>query len=171
MSYAGICQTNNIQFFVDPQFHAVSIAQIVNFNQARICGSRQAVLNENPVIDAGPDFSCASQNTIDAHSRSGSDLDGDNLTYTWEQSDAGTASDVDVDTGDNAIFRSRLPSTSGTRYIPRLSDLFEGTSAIGEVLPVTNRNSNQLVATVRDGKGGVQSDLVNLAVYDMEAGI
>ena len=165
MSYAGICQSNNIQSFVDPQFHAVSIAQIMSFSQASSCGDRQAVLNENPVIDAGLDFSVPARTPLMLVAN-GSDLDGDSLTYTWEQSDAGTASDVDVDTGDNAIFRSRLPSTSGTRYIPSLSDLFDGTSTIGEVLPVTNRNM-ELVATVRDGKGGVQSDIVNAAVFDM----
>ena len=165
MSYAGICQSNNIQSFVDPQFHAVSIAQITSFSQASSCGGRQAVLNENPVIDAGPDFSVPARTPLMLVAN-GSDLDGVSLTYTWEQSDAGAASDVDVDTGDNAIFRSRLPSTSGIRYIPSLSDLFDGTSTIGEVLPVTNRNM-ELVATIRDGEGGVQTDLVNAAVFDM----
>lgn len=167
MSYAGICQGNNLQFNVDPQFHAASIDQMMNFSRSEggsVCGIRQAVSNQNPVVDAGPDFVVPARTPL-VLIANGSDSDGDILSYTWEQLDTGTASDVDVDTGDNAIFRSRPPNLSKTRYIPRLTDLFVGSAVAGERVPVTSRNV-KFVATIRDGEGGIQMDQVDMQVFD-----
>ena len=167
MSYAGLCQSNDIQSAVDPQFHAVSIEQIMNYSRSQggsLCGLSSVVTNENPVVDAGPDFTVPASTPLMLYGN-GSDLDGDALTYTWEQSDAGIASDVDIDTGDNALIRSRIPSVSGARYIPRISDLLAGVSVRGERLPITNRNI-EFVVSARDGLGGVQSDVLNVQVYD-----
>ena len=79
--------------------------------------------------------------------------------------DAGTASDVDIDKGDNAIIRSYLPISSPERTIPKLSDLLAGTHTKGEILPQTSRTLNFRLA-VRDGKGGVGFDDIQLTVHD-----
>jgi hypothetical protein len=167
MSYAGLCNSNNVEEDVDPQFHTASINQIMNYSRSlggSTCGSSLTVTNENPVADAGTDFTVPARTPI-ALIASGSDADGDSITYSWEQLDAGQYSDVDVDTGDNALFRARPLSSSHVRFIPRLSDLFANTPAKGETLPITNR-SMELVVAVRDGKGGVEADTVNMQVYD-----
>jgi len=169
MGYAGICDENDIQAQSDPAFHAISITEIFTFtrnsnSEGSSCGNRIAVSNQDPVPNAGSDNNIPA-NTPFVLSGSGTDQDSDRLSYSWEQFDAGTASDVDVDTGDNAIIRSFLPVASGVRYIPRLSDLFQGRRLKSEKLPETNRELN-FAMTVRDGKGGFDFDEMKLTVTD-----
>ena len=171
MAYPGICEPdkNNIEYSVDPQFHVVSIDQIRAVTRTG-SGSSCAVpdpaptINENPTINAGIDIVVPARTPL-MFVAEGADTDNDTLTYSWEQSDTGTVSDLNVDTGDNALFRSRPLSISSVRFIPKLIDLFEGEPADGELLPVTNRDIN-MVATVRDGNGGLQADFVKLEVSD-----
>ncbi|KAG1661930.1 hypothetical protein GQR58_021206 [Nymphon striatum] len=144
MSYAGLCGANNLQNEVDAQFHIVSILEMDNFSRqgdGASCGSSTTVVNENPIVSAGEDFVVPARTPV------------------------GDASDVDVDTGNNALFRSRALSESNLRFIPQLSDIFNGEAAAGEHLPVTNRDM-ELRATVRDGKGGVENDAVIMTVHD-----
>lgn len=167
LSYAGVCAPNNIQQGVDAQFHAVSIEQIMSYSRAQggsSCGVRTSVNNENPIADAG-DNSTVPARTPLMLVANGFDMDGDSLTYSWEQADTGTATDMNVDAGNNAIFKSQALSTSNIRYIPPLPNLFSGIPANGEVLPVTNRDI-EMKMTVRDGKGGVQTDTMNMNVFD-----
>jgi len=167
MAYAGICGVNNLQNNSDPAYHFVSINQIFNYtrnNEGSLCGTRTAVTNEDPEPDAGPDFTIPA-NTPFILVGSGTDPDLDSLTYSWEQIDAGTASDVDIDVGDNAIIRSFLPSSNNLRYIPNLKDLFANTRMKGEILPETNRELN-FSLTLRDNKGGLGSDRMKLDVID-----
>ena len=167
MAYPGICQANNLQNSVDPQFHAVSISQIRGVTREGSggnCGINSAVSNENPTVNAGEDSIIPARTPL-VLIATGSDANNDELTYVWEQSNAGTVSNVNVDTGDNALFRSRPLSTDNLRFIPTLSDLFSGTVTSGELLPVTNRNI-EMAVTIRDGKGGLQTDVVQLDVFD-----
>lgn len=168
MSYAGICGDDNIQFSPDAQFHIVSIDQI-NFltrsDSGARCGTSINRINENPTVDAGEDFIVPARTPIKLEA-TGFDADTDNdLTYSWEQIDTGTPSALNIDTGDNAIFRSRPLSSNNIRYIPRLEDLFAGTFSDGELLPITNRDIN-MVATVRDGLGGLEGDDLTIEVVD-----
>ena len=164
MSYAGVCGGgNDLQNEPDPQFHAISILDILEYTrnyEGSSCGRTRTISNQDPDIDAGSDYTLPTRTPFKL-SATASDSDDDVLRYTWEQMDTGSLSSVDVDTGDNAIFRSRGNSKSGTRYIPRLIDLFDDTPVKGEHLPVENREVN-FVATVRDGKGGVQVDTKKL---------
>ncbi len=169
MAYPGICQENDIQNYVDSQFHIVSIDQIravTRTGSGRSCAvpDPAPTINENPTVNAGADMVVPARTPL-MFVAEGADTDNDELTYSWEQSDTGTVSDLNEDTGDNALFRSRPLSSSSVRFIPKLIDLFEGEPADGELLPVTNRDIN-MVATVRDGNGGLQADLVKLEVSD-----
>jgi hypothetical protein len=167
MAYPGICQANNLQNSVDPQFHAVSISQIRGVTRegnGSNCGISSVTGNENPIVNVGDDSTIPARTPI-VLIATGSDANNDELTYVWEQSNAGTVSNVNVDTGDNALFRSRPLSTDNVRFIPTLSDLFSGTVTSGELLPVTNRNI-EMAVTIRDGKGGLQTDVVQLEVFD-----
>ena len=47
----------------------------------------------------------------------GSDVDGDTLTYVWEQMDAGAMAPPNTDDGTRAIFRSFAPVTSPSRTL------------------------------------------------------
>ena len=163
MSYAGVCDVNDIQNHVDPQFHAISIFQISDYvrnSGGSQCGFIKSTSNNEPTVSAGPDYSIPI-GTPFILKASGNDSDGDKLTYTWEQMDTGQASDKNVDTGDNAFFRSRLASTSSTRYIPRIIDLFNNTPSDGERLPIYERNAH-FIATVRDGRGGIATDRMTM---------
>ena len=167
MAYPGICQANNIQNNADPQFHIVSIDQIRSLTRSgsgSSCGVRSSTSNENPTVNAGLDATVPARTPL-VFIADGADSDNDPLSYSWEQSDAGRLTNVNIDSGDNALFRSRPLSSQNIRFIPSLNDLFSNTVSAGEVLPVTNREIN-MVATVRDGKGGLQADLVNLQVTD-----
>ena len=167
MAYPGICQANNIQNNVDPQFHIVSIDQIRSVTRSgggSSCGVRISTTNENPTANAGQDTIVPARTPL-VFVAEGADADGDALTYSWEQTDTGTVSNVNVDTGDNALFRSRPLTSENIRYIPRLSDLFSSTTSDGELLPVTNRDINMAV-TIRDDKGGLQADLMKMQVFD-----
>lgn len=159
MSYAGICADDNLQTEADPMFHAASIAQVKYYVQQGMgmrCAQIEAHPNRKPSVDAGKDYSIPA-NTPFTLSGSASDADGDTLSYSWEQMDAGTASAVDIDSGDNAIIRAYPPSPQAQRSVPRLSDLLSPAQAIGERLPSQTRALNFRL-TVRDGKATAYDD-------------
>ena len=160
MSYAGICGVNNLQSFEDPMFSTWSIQQMQDqfnsFGGGATCAVQTPSGNMPPSVTSAASFQIPA-NTPFELSGSGSDPDGgDVLTYSWEQIDAGTASDVNVDTGDNAIFRAFLPVSTPDRVFPKLSALTTNTSSLGEVLPSTNRTITMRL-TVRDQNGGVDT--------------
>src|SRR5690606_39636923 len=69
-----------------------------------------------------------------------SDQNNDALTYCWEQYNLGPATaggdnNLTSASGNAPIFRSLCPSSSATRVFPRLSDLVNNTTTIGEHLP------------------------------------
>lgn len=157
MAYAGICGSDDLQTNSDAMFHAASIAQITAFahdGAGAGCATASALTNTNPVANAGADFTVAIGQTITLNG-SAQDADGDTLSYSWEQMDAGTASALGVDTGDNALIRANLPTNDPTRVIT--------TS-----LPTTDRVLNFRLV-VRDQKGGVGVDDVRVTVGDVPA--
>ncbi len=160
MAYAGICgSSNNLQSNSDAMFHAASIAQILSYTTSGTgasCATASSLSNTNPTVNAGSDYTIPA-GTPFVLTGSGSDANGDTLTYAWDQIDAGTASNMNVDKGDNALFRSHLPSSSASRTFPQMSDLVNNTASAGEYLPVTSRYLNFRLEA-RDGKGGTAYD-------------
>ena len=88
---------------------------------------------------------------------SGTDVDGDSLTYCWEEYDLGPAGHPDSPVDNAPIFRSRKPKTEDYRYFPKLNRVLNNTHGIGELLPTYQRRV-RLRLTVRDGLGGVHWD-------------
>lgn len=161
MGYAGITGANtDIQPHSDDYFHARSIEQITNYIKLSTGGGACAQVtvtgNTAPVASAGADF-VIPRSTPFTLSGSGSDADGDVLTYIWEQIDAKTSSSPTIPSATSTagpVFRSYSPSGSSSRTFPRLSSILDGTNGYKwEVLPSVARNLN-FRFTVKDNRAG-----------------
>jgi len=170
MSYAGICESQNLQPHSDAFFHAKSIDEISDYLQSDIgssCGVVTGIINHTAAVDAGSDY------IIPAHTPfmllgEAIDADNDELTYSWQQFDLGSKSASvfeQVDDGTRPLFRAFLPSSDTTRYFPQLSDVLTRNNTIGESLPTTNRKLNFRLM-VYDNQGGVSYDETKLTVVD-----
>ena len=170
MGYAGICGTQNLQSNSIPYFHANSQERISNFTTtgtASTCGTHTATGNSAPVANAGTGGFTIPINTPFELTGSATDANaGDVLSYSWEQYDLGDAGAPASPTGNAPIFRPFAPTSSPTRTFPKLSDIINNTSTIGEILPSYTR-SMQFRFTVRDNNspgGGVSFDELSFDV-------
>ncbi|MEH8144682.1 M12 family metallo-peptidase [Aeromonas hydrophila] len=168
MAYAGICGDENIQPHSDPYFHSKSIEQMrAHMATVPTCGTTLNLVNNAPQAAAGASHIIPA-NTPFVLKGAGADLDGDPLTYTWEQIDLGDPSNSPldmIDDGSRPLFRFVSPTSSAERILPSLPSLLSGTLAKGEAWPTTNRDLNFRL-TVRDGKGGVASDDMKVQVVN-----
>ena len=168
MSYAGACSGENLQSRVDDYFHVRSIDQYYNRLSAGLaaqCGTVANNGNSEPVAASNTNV------TIPANSPfvlegSATDADGDTLTYQWEQFDLEEAGlerpDINTDSGSGPLFRSYEPSTSPVRYLPRLQDVIDGSTALGETIPTTERDIN-FRFVVRDGQGAIDYSTMRIS--------
>ncbi|WP_228437615.1 zinc-dependent metalloprotease [Chryseobacterium sp. 7] len=176
MGYAGI--TNyDVQSNSDPFFHALSIDQITNNIKTKTCSVNTPTGNSVPTANAGLDYTIP-KSTPFMLTGSGTDADGDPLTYIWEQMDKGTSSETGANSAakdtkvSGPIFRSWKPSSSAVRYFPVMSSVLagalktSGTEIDVEALPSAARTLN-FRFTVRDNKaggGGNNSDDTQITV-------
>lgn len=175
MGYAGICGSDNLQPNSDPYFHSFSFDQIVQYTTTGTGNAAAAITNTGntaPRAYAGRDFTIPSSTpfTLDAF---GTDADaGTALSYQWEQRDLGAALALTAaDNGTSPLFRSWNPSSDTSRTFPRLQELLNNTTPLGERLPTTNRTLN-FRAVVRDnfgGGGGVNTDDMRITVVNTGA--
>ncbi|PYQ18289.1 MAG: hypothetical protein DMF79_15440, partial [Acidobacteria bacterium] len=159
MAYAGICGAEDVQSNSDPFFHTISFDEITNFRDAGgACGVQTVSGNTAPSVNAGPDYTIP-RDTPFTLTATGSDPNGDALTFSWEQFDLGAASPP-PNNANGPLFRSRPPTTSPSRTFPRLPDILSGAATPWERLPTVDRTENFRV-TARDnrlGGGGVNYD-------------
>ena len=156
MGYAGITgTTTDVQAHSDPYFHAYSIQQVTNYIKTTSCQTTTITGNSIPTANAGIDYTIP-KGTPFMLTGTGTDANGDVLTYDWEQMNAGTSTTtVPAATRTTGpAFRSISPSTSPTRYFPRMSTILTGvTSWKWEVVPTVARTMNFRL-TVRDNRAG-----------------
>jgi hypothetical protein len=158
MGYRFTCGAEDLMSS-DTYFHTASLEQIVNYTNlgsGSSCPVLTATGNAAPTVDAGPTYTIP-QGTPFTLGALGSDANGDDLTFCWEEFDLGAASPPSTDDGSRPIFRSFAPISNPSRTFPRLSDILNGFPSFGESLPVTTRTMNFRV-TARDDRfdgGGI----------------
>ncbi|MBL4908539.1 MAG: cadherin-like domain-containing protein [Alteromonadaceae bacterium] len=173
MGYAGICGEENLQFNSDAYFHIHSIDQIDSFIQGKpSCGVHVAKTNQAPNVDAGSDFSIPARTAFTLIG-SASDTENDNLTYSWEEFDLGTASaskiEAQTDDGSRPLFRNFIPKNNAARTFPQLSDLINNKVTFGETLPTTTRDLNFRLV-VRDDQNNINDDAIKVSVLASDTG-
>ncbi|MCK6604867.1 MAG: M12 family metallo-peptidase [Ignavibacteriaceae bacterium] len=172
MGYAGICSPN-LQNNSDDYFHIGSQVEITNFinGTGNGCAVRISNNNEPPVLTLPQSGYTIPINTPFKLTGSATDPDNTSLTYCWEQYDVGPSGNPNTPSGNAPIFRSFNPVVTGSRYFPKLSDVYNNTQTLGEILPSYTRNL-KFRFTVRDnnpGAGNYTSGEVTYAV-DQTAG-
>lgn len=158
MAYAGICGAQNVASNSEDIFHGYNIAQMGAFiytGGANTCPVKINTTNNNPDVDAGVNRTIP-KSTPFALTAVGTDVNGDTLTYTWEQMDFGNAPSPPVSTAAvGPLFRSYKGNTSPTRYFPRLPDLVNNVNSTWEELPGVARTMNfRVVARDHDWYAG-----------------
>ena len=160
MGYRFACGAEDLMSS-DTYFHLASLEQIVNYTSlgsGSSCPVLTATSNSAPAVDAGPTYTIP-QGTPFTLGALGSDANGEDLTFCWEEFDLGAASPPSTDDGSRPIFRSFAPVPNPSRTFPSLFDVLNGFPTFGESLPVTTRTMNFRV-TARDNRvagGGIGS--------------
>jgi hypothetical protein len=167
MAYAGICDSQDLQPHSDDYFHVKSLEEIQTFIATTACDVETATGNTVPTVTVGSTVTIP-KSTPFTLTATGSDANGDLITYCWEEYDSGgaggasngtTIPDTDADGIPRPILRSFNPTTSPSRTFPKLSNLLNNTSTIGEALPSITRTMSFQV-TVRDNRaagGGINT--------------
>ncbi len=164
MGYAGICSPN-LQNNSDAHFHNHSYNEMVNFTvngNGNNCAVTTSTNNTPPSVSVRSGGFFIPKETAFELTGTATDPDGDLLTYCWEQYNLGpsTASgdnNLTNPSGNAPIFRSWPPTSNPTRVFPRISNLVNNTTVIGEHLPTYSRDLT-FRCTVRDNAangGGV----------------
>lgn len=177
MGYAGIVGGNNVAPNGDDYFHHVSIAQIQNYLESTSCASTTSIGNNPPTITSHPDY-IIPKGTPFVLTGNATDVDGDVLTYSWEQIDDGVVvtSTFGPENVSGANFRSLPPSTDSERYFPNLNQVLNG--SLEQVNPPENgtwetvsnvQRELNFALTVRDNNpigGQVSSDSLRVSVVN-----
>jgi len=171
MGYAGICPAN-VQNNSDDYFTYVNIRDIlanVKSGVSSSCAQITAITNNPPTADAGRDY-VIPKSTAFILTGTGTDPDGDALTYTWEQNDPQNPNSAAAPAAtrvNGPMFRTLPGTTSPTRYMPALATVLAGNTAnTWEVCPSVARTLN-FSLTTRDNKAGggqTASDLMKVTV-------
>lgn len=175
MGYAGVTRTHDVIDNHIPKFHNYNLYQINNYLATQSCGIHTRSSNTPPIANAGKDYNIP-KGTAYKLIGSASDLDNDNLTYSWEQDNAlvtpanGLAfiSPGRYNT-EGANFRIYEDSTNPEHYFPPLENVLNGQLySTWNTVSDISRELN-FVFHVRDnqiGGGQIASDKTKVNVTD-----
>ncbi len=172
MSYAGACgNDNNVDGGGDEYFHGGTIDQMSNFirNGPATCGGNVVTANNFPdvtaLVEDGFYIPISTPFELDAVA---DDMDGDALTYCWEQRDLGPYGNLGSPELSAPLFRSYPPRSVSNRIFPNIQTVVQGGMDRREVLPTYSRVMN-FSCTVRDNNpliGGVSQAYVSFRATD-----
>ncbi|MEI6409092.1 MAG: reprolysin-like metallopeptidase [Bacteroidota bacterium] len=172
MGYPGACPGNDVQAQQDPYYHICNIEQVHNFvenQEGNTCGTIEVSDNNPPTATIStPNGLTIPISTPFKLSGSGSDPDGDMITYCWEEYDLGPTCDLGSPTGNAPTFRSFPPTANNFRYFPAITRVATNQTSKSEVLP-TYARSMKFRMTVRDNHpsaGGQATAPLQLNVTD-----
>lgn len=171
MAYAGICGSHNIQSNSDPYFHPASYDEITYYvtnAYGNVCPEITETGNTPPTVLLDPETYIIPVYTAFELNGSGTDNEGDSLTYSWEQMDLGPAGHPNTPLNNAPIFRTFNPNNHGTRVFPRMYDLLNNIQTKGELIPEYGRTLHFRL-TVRDNSangGGVSFDETEVEVTE-----
>jgi subtilisin-like proprotein convertase family protein len=176
MGYAGVTDYD-VQSNSDDYFAYASILQIQDNLSTKNCPVSTALTNNPPTINAGTDFTIPIS-TAFVLTGTGSDPEGDTITYTWEQNDSAITTDNSNSIAyptkpDGPLFRSVAPVSSPIRYMPsfnsvlqnQLTTKWESVSSIARTLHFTltgrdnaalgkaQTNTDEMIVTVASFAG------------------
>ncbi|HCN48852.1 MAG TPA: propanediol utilization protein [Chryseobacterium sp.] len=157
MGYAGITNAN-VQMNSDAYFHVKNIEEVQTYVNSKTCGITTPTTNTPPTIQPLTQKTIP-KGTAFVLTASATDAENDPMTYTWEQYDLATSTfgPVSPNRTNGANFRSLMPTTSPTRYFPKLSNVLNGvlvSTADWETVSNVSRDMNFKV-TVRDNNPNV----------------
>lgn len=173
MGYAGICPAGyNVQSFTDDYFNNSSLVQMINYSREAngdVCAEKIDEANTLPevALDYENGFFIPISTPFELKATA-TDMEDDNLTYCWEQSDINPSIVYDDENdiygpqpgspeGNSPLFRSLQPTAESNRVFPRLELIVNNIMSDAEVLPTYDRPMS-FRCTVRDNhptSGGI----------------
>ena len=157
MSYSGSCGNQNISNVGNGDYyHVESLDQVYTFSHdggGNQCGEDIVNTNNYPEITDWPytDGFFIPKSTPFELTGGATDIDGDMLTYCWEQYNLGPLSELGTPINNAPIFRSYAPNINPTRVFPRLGKIINNNYDNTEVLPTYERDLNFRL-TARDNR-------------------
>ncbi len=192
MAYAGICANQDLDRHSIDTFHVKSLEVIVAYSQTgngNTCAVTTSTGNTPPTVSliGGTLFNIPKQTPF-ALTAAGTDVNGDSLTYDWQEYDLGVAT-TDVPNTDSGgalpIFRQYVQTVGGTRIFPSLQYILNNANVppatfdcgratpclTGELLPAIARTMNfQVVARDNRANGGGINTATAQVVVDANSG-
>jgi hypothetical protein len=180
MGYAGTCGSQNLALHSIDTFHVKSLEEMVAYTTGGGdgCAVHTPTGNTPPNV-TGPGNFNVPKRTPFLLTATGTDPNGDSLTYDWQEYDLGPESNAipnsDQDGFARPIFRPFPAMTTGTRTFPRLTNILNNANVppnttggylTGEILPsITRTMAFQVV--VRDNRangGGINTATATLSI-------
>lgn len=186
MAYAGICGNQNLAAHSIDTFHVKSIEAIVAYSQSgngNNCPVTTATGNTPPAV-TGPGNFTIPKTTPFSLTALATDVNGDSITYDWQEYDLGAGTtavpNTDADGQARPIFRPYLPTVGGTRTFPSLQFILNNDNVppattsgflTGELLPAISRAMTfQVVARDNRANGGGVNTATSIVTIVAAAG-